>query len=152
MPALPSPEESPFRLPQPGAGGGDGGCGHLPFNSPPPPIRLPSSSDFRRRREREKILSRTSTRSVDSRTFSQLGRTSWPFLSTKKNKREMEFRSTGRERTNEGKRTKMSKAKFGINHLGCAVFFLVVVLLPDNLVCVGDRLVEEPDGETTHTL
>jgi hypothetical protein len=26
------------------------------------------------------------------------------------------------------------------------------VLLPDNLVCVGDRLVEEPDGETTHTL
>lgn len=152
MPALPSPEESPFRLPQPGAGGGDGGCGHLPFNSPPPPIRLPSSSDFRRRREREKILSRTSTRSVDSRTFSQLGRTSWPFLSTKKNKREMEFRSTGRERTNEGKRTKMSKAKFGINHWGCAVFFLVVVLLPDNLVCVGDRLVEEPAGETTHTL
>lgn len=63
----------------------------------------------------------------------------------------MEFSFTGRERTKKNEQ-KMSKAKFGINHWGCAVFFLVVVLLPDNLVCVGDRLVEEPDGETTHTL
>jgi hypothetical protein len=50
MPALPSPEESPFRLPQPGAGGGDGGCGHLPLNSPPPPkfFRLPPTSGERK--------------------------------------------------------------------------------------------------------
>jgi len=95
-------------------------------------LRLPPS------RKKEKILSRTSTRSVDSRTFSTRAHLV-AVSSTKK--------VTGRERTKKI----MSKPN-------SVVFFLfgalipIVVLLPDNLVCVGDRLVEGPDGETRHTL
>ena len=55
--------------------------------------------------------------------------------------------------------TKFVKIKC-LNRISAVIFFrggralgiLFVVLLLDNLVCVGDRLVESPDGETTHTL
>jgi hypothetical protein len=149
MPALPSPEESPFRLPQPGAGGGDGGCGHLPFNSPPPPkfFRLPLTSG-----ERKNPFAHVDSLGRFTHILSTWAHLVAVFINEKNKRETWNFVLPAvNERTKE-KRTKMSKAKFGINHWGCAVFFLVVVLLPDNLVCVGDRLVEEPAGETTHTL
>ena len=62
---------------------------------------------------------------------------------------------TGRKRTNhEIHKIKCLKPNFGGNLFGGgrrALGILFVVLLLDNLVCVGDRLVESPDGETTHT-
>ncbi len=63
---------------------------------------------------------------------------------------------TGRKRTNhEIRKIKCLNRISAVICLGGgrrALGILFVVLLLDNLVCVGDRLVESPDGETTHTL
>jgi hypothetical protein len=49
----------------------------------------------------------------------------------------------------------MPKPNFGGNIFGgksiALLGVLFVVLLLDNLDCIRDRLVESPDGETTHT-